>query len=283
MIFPLSNVICIYLYIVVAVRVSHFYPQTKTNYEDEFRRPIARRRIPPRRRIPSRRRIPKTNSRRRIPTRRRIPPRRRIPKTNCSKTNSPLKTNSEDEFPKANSRLPNTNSEDELFEDTSCRNRDSRGHKRKREDSSEAGQEPNETSESNERKSSDQRERERERERDGPETKEMRQRRGTEFNLHVDREHTHNMYIYTCINSHIAHILYKFAWVHYSHYRYGFQPIYTIFIYIIYIYIYIHIYMYIHIHVYIYYTYTCRMFTLAHTQGLELKNTNTCTGQKHTS
>ena len=61
-----------------AVRVRHFHPQTKTNYEDEF---------PPedgfRRRIP-RRRIAKTNS----------------PKTNWPpKTNSHPKTDSEDEFP----------------------------------------------------------------------------------------------------------------------------------------------------------------------------------------
>ena len=96
-----------YLGIAAAVRVSHFYPQTKTNYEDEFRRPIARRRNPPEDEFPSedefRRQIPEDAfqpedefppedefrrriARRRIPTRRRIPPRRRIPKTNCSKT-----------------------------------------------------------------------------------------------------------------------------------------------------------------------------------------------------
>ena len=51
-----------YKYIAAVVRVSHFYPQTKTNYEDEFRRPIAQRRNPPEDEFPSedefRRQIP---------------------------------------------------------------------------------------------------------------------------------------------------------------------------------------------------------------------------------
>ena len=108
-IFYIGIFISIYIYVCIApaVRVSHFYPQTKTNYEDEFRRPIARRRNPPEDEFPSedefRRQIPEDAfqpedefppedefrrriARRRIPTRRRIPPRRRIPKTNCSKT-----------------------------------------------------------------------------------------------------------------------------------------------------------------------------------------------------
>ena len=84
--------------------------------EDEFRRRIPRRQIPPRIPIPKsisprgrsplRRRIPKTNSPQTISPRGRSPLRRRIPRRRISpwrrstpKTNSPPKTNSEDEFP----------------------------------------------------------------------------------------------------------------------------------------------------------------------------------------